>query len=250
MAKKLARSIYYPPLKILWIIPARSGSKSISHKNIKKLAGIPLIGYRIKSALTIAEKEDVWVSTDSQEYAGIAQEYGATIPFIRPPELATDHAKSADVVLHAMYWAESLSRKYDAVGLLEPTSPFIKSSVLVSAVDNLFTESEAENIVAVRSVNPTTFYIQEEDKYLSKIAKNIQSIGAIRRQDEKREVTPSGGFYIAKWEAFKQNRSFYTTKTMGYLVTDVEGIEIDEPIDWDWAEFLLDRKKISFEDIT
>ena len=65
----------------------------------------------------------------------------------------------------------------------------------------------------------------------------------------KREITPSGGFYIAKWKAFKQNRSFYNEKTMPYLLSDFEGIEIDEPIDWEWAEFLIDRKKIRMQEI-
>jgi N-acylneuraminate cytidylyltransferase/CMP-N,N'-diacetyllegionaminic acid synthase len=235
--------------RLLWLIAARSESKSIPDKNIKPLGGIPLLAWRIKSALKIANKEDIWVSTDSKHYADIARKYGAFVPFIRPSELSTDTAKSADVVLHAMNWAESIERNYDAVGLLEPTSPFIKSSRLEEAVDNLFMEEEAENIVAVRVVKPSSFYIQEDTKYLSVIARNIASKGLLRRQDEKKEITPSGGLYIAKWGAFKRNRTFYTNKTLSYVVPDLEGLEIDEPIDWEWAEFLIEKEKIDIGEI-
>ena len=88
--------------KILWVITARSGSKSIPNKNIKILAGNPLIKYMIESALNTDISKDVWVSTDSKEYAKIALKLQAEVPFIRPSNLATDDASSFDVVLHAM----------------------------------------------------------------------------------------------------------------------------------------------------
>ncbi len=234
----------YNKKKVLWVIAARSGSKGIKDKNIKPLNGIPLLVYRIRSALKVTNAEDVWVSTDSQHYADIAKRYGANAPFLRPRDLATDTAKSVDVVLHAMNWAESMERNYDAVGLLEPTSPFIKSSRLTEAVNNLFMEDEAENIVAVRVVKPSSFYIQEDSKYLSVIARNIASKGLLRRQDGKKEITPSGGLYISKWNDFKKNLTFYTDKTLSYIVPDLESLEIDERIDWEWAEFLIEKEKI------
>jgi len=241
--------IPYRGKKLLWLVAARFGSKSISNKNIKLLGGIPLLAYRIKSALKISDNEDVWISSDSQLYADLAKRYGATVHFLRPAELATDTAKSSDVVLHAMEWAESKGKVYDAIGLLEPTSPFIKSSSLAEAVNNLFMENEAENIVAVRRVKPSRFYIQEDNKYLSVLARNIASMGLLRRQDEKKEITPSGGFYIAKWDDFKMNRTFYTDKTLSYVVQNLEGLEIDESIDWEWAEYLLHKKEINLADL-
>lgn len=106
---------------ILWLVTARSGSKSIPDKNIKILGKQPLISYRIQSALTTRIAGDVWVSTDSEKYAEIAKEYGAEIPFLRPDYLSTDDASSTDVVLHAMEYALNLNKKYDFIGLLEPT---------------------------------------------------------------------------------------------------------------------------------
>lgn len=227
--------------KILWLVTARAGSKSVANKNVKLLGGIPLLAYRIKSVQSIADKSDIWISTDSSEYAKIANEYGAEVPFIRPKHLATDEAKSSDVVLHAMEYAESKGCKYDAVALLEPTSPFIKTQQLCEAVARLFSDSKADSVVAVREIRPSTFYIQKEEEYLTQIAKNINSMGVLRRQEEKREITPCGGFYISKWDNFKKNKSFYTEKTLSYLVPDIDGLEIDEPIDWLWAEFLINK---------
>lgn len=235
--------------KILWLITARSGSKSIPDKNIKQLGGIPLLAYRVKSVLSFADHKDVWISTDSQAYADIAESFGATVPFIRPTELASDTAKSTDVVLHAMKWAESIGRNYEAIGLLEPTSPFIKPDYLVQGANSLFNNEEAEAIVAVREVRPSTFYVQEMDQYLEKIANNIASQGILRRQDEKEEITPSGGFYISKWDIFKEKKSFYTNRTLPFLVPDIHGLEIDEPLDWMWAEFLMEKKIIDISEL-
>ncbi len=235
--------------KILWLIAARSGSKSIPDKNIKPLGGVPLLCYRIKTVLKFANPEDVWISTDSRKYADIAEKCGAVAPFLRPPELASDNALPMGIVAHAMQWADDHKGHYDAVGLLEPTSPFVKSSTLIKAVNNLFNDNNADSIIAVRSVRPGTFYIQDDSKYLSKIAKNIASAKFLRRQDEKSEITPSGGFYISKWESFKKKGAYYTDKALSYRVSDLEGLEIDEPIDWDWAEFLIEKKKIDLKDI-
>jgi CMP-N,N'-diacetyllegionaminic acid synthase len=227
--------------KILWLITARSGSKSIPDKNVKRLGGLPLLAYRIQSALKIAKKRDVWVSTDSRRYAGIAKSFGAQVPFIRPAHLASDSAKSVDVALHAMRWAHDAGLRYDALGLLEPTSPFIKTQYLREAMDRLFSNSKATGIVATRRVRPSTFFIQKEAPYISSIAKNIKSKGVLRRQDEEKEITPSGGFYISKWAAFLRLKSFFTKGTLSFLVPDPHGLEIDEPIDWLWAEFLIKK---------
>lgn len=235
--------------KTLWLITARSGSKSIKDKNIKELNGIPLLAYRIKSALSISSKSNVWVSTDSKHYSDIAKQYKATVPFLRPQELAKDNSSSMDVVMHAIEWAELNDRKYDAIGLLEPTSPFIYFKDLKNAEEELFNNNSAENIVAVRKVRPHSFFIQKEDKFLTELSKRFKKSKKFRRQDRKNEITPSGGFYIAKWDAFKRNKTFYTEKTLSYLVPEICGLEIDESIDWQWADFLLSNKLIKTRDI-
>lgn len=229
---------------ILWLMTARSGSKSVPHKNVKPLGGLPLLAYRLKSAAAIADSRDIWISTDSPEYARIAEAHGASAPFLRPEGLATDTAKSSDVVLHAMDWADRNGRKFAAVCVLEPTSPFIHARHLREAAAMLLADPKAENIVAVRHVRPSTLYVQPMGPYLDILAENIRRSAITRRQDEQVEVTPSGGFYIAKWDSFRKHQSFYTDFTMPYLVPDESALEIDEPVDWAWAEFMIDRKLI------
>lgn len=236
--------------RVLYLITARAGSKSVPNKNIKKLGGIELLSYKIKSALRVADSEDIWLSTDSELYASIGREAGATIPFIRPFELAQDTTPSVDVIEHAMNFAESIGRKYDAICLLEPPVPFVPYRLLIEARDKLFEEDDTENVLAVKRVSPGTFFIQEESKYLDKIAENVRkNNGVKRRQDEIPEITPSGCFYFSKWDAFKKNRSLYTDKTLAFLVDDLYCTEIDEPMDYLWAEFLLERSLIDLSEI-
>jgi len=231
--------------KVLWLITARSGSKSIPDKNIKRLGGVPLLAYRVTSALAIAAPEDVWVSTNRRRYAKIAESFGAQAPFLRPKHLSSDRAKSSDAVFHAMRHAASLGRKYDAIGLLEPTSPFVTSAHLLEAVDRLFEDKKAQGIVAVHAVRPSTFYVQPDARYLSRIARRMRKKGELRRQDERSEITPSGGFYISKWDFFWRRKTFYSERTLAFHLSETEGLEIDELIDWSWADFLIERKLVS-----
>lgn len=235
--------------KVLWLVLARSGSRGIPHKNVKPLGGVPLLAYRVRSALAIARSEDVWISTDSEDYARIAEGHGATVPFLRPANLSADDSRSEDAVLHAMERAEAMGRRYDAVCILEPTSPFIRPEHLRLAVESLLGDKEAHSVVSVREVRPNTFFVQDEEAYLTALAENLKKrANKLRRQDFRRQVTPSGGIYLTKWEIFKERKTVYTEKTVPLLVSDIEGLEIDEPLDWLWAEFLIERKVVDISD--
>lgn len=234
-------------LKVLWLVTARSGSKSIPHKNISKLNGVPLLAYRIKTALATDFPESIWISTDSQEYADIASLYGAQVHFLRPTDLAQDHSSSVDVVLHAMKYADEQDCAFDFIGLLEPTSPFISAKQLNSALYKLAIADEAHSIVAVKESRPNTIFIQDDAPYLFILARNISELSKVGRQEFKKQITPCGGFYIAKWESFLREKSFYTEKTLSYLVDDVSALEIDEPIDFLFAEFIVNNKQINIQ---
>jgi CMP-N,N'-diacetyllegionaminic acid synthase len=235
--------------KILWLIAARSGSKSIPDKNIKLLGGYPLIGYRIKSAINTTFTKDVWVSTDSEIYAKIAKEFGATIPFIRPNYLASDEASSIDVILHSMDFALRNNLEYDYIGLLEPTSPFLNSEILDKAVKKLDLNQSASAIVATREIRPNSIFVQKNNVYLDDLACNLKSLTKTARQNFIKEITPSGGFYISRWNDFIENRTFYSENTLSFLVDDISGLEIDEPIDWEFAEFIVEKKLFDVKQI-
>jgi CMP-N-acetylneuraminic acid synthetase len=124
-------------LRVLGIIPARGGSKGLPGKNIKLLNGIPLIAYTIKEAIK-SKLEECIVTTDSEEIASISRLYGGNVPFIRPIEIATDNASSIDVVLHALnFMKEHKNKEYDAIMLLQPTTPFRDSEDINQALDLL-----------------------------------------------------------------------------------------------------------------
>jgi CMP-N,N'-diacetyllegionaminic acid synthase len=231
---------------ILWLIPARSGSKSIKDKNIKALHKIPLLNYRVKSALSFSKNENVWISTDSEEYAKIAINAGATAPFIRPENLSSDTSSSSDVVLHAMMTAQKMGLNYSFIGLLEPTSPFVYYQDLINAYLQLKNNSNSESIVAVKETRPNTFFIQEENEYLTAISQRIMKADKVGRQFFNKEITPSGGFYISKWDKFLISKTFYTEKTLSYMLPEESSIEIDEAMDWTWAEFLIKEQIIDF----
>ncbi|MGE3974343.1 MAG: hypothetical protein AB7F59_07460 [Bdellovibrionales bacterium] len=234
-------------MRILWVIAARSGSKSVLHKNIKSLGSLPLLLYRYYSTRQLFPQEDIWLSTDSLEYKTLAEKHGLHVPFLRSEALSNDTASSTDVLLHAAQHAVAQKKSYDGIGLLEPTSPFVKAEDLAQAVKKLFADPEASATVAVKEAKPSTFYIEPMKTYLTEIAKRIQTQGFKRRQDETIEVTPSGGFYISKWKPFLENKTYYTPKTIPYLLEGPATLEIDTPTDWQWAEFLVEKGYVSLD---
>jgi CMP-N,N'-diacetyllegionaminic acid synthase len=233
--------------RILWLITARSGSKGIPNKNIKDLCNMPLLAYKIKTALSISSTVDIWISTDSDKYANLAKEYGVTVPFLRPDELSSDNASSMDVVLHAMKFAENLGKQYDYIGLLEPTSPFVYYDDIKSALNQLSAHDSAKAIVAVKETRPNTFFIQDDSEFLDVISKRMEVVKGLGRQSFNKEITPSGGFYISKWNTFIESKTFYTEKTLQFLLPDESTLEIDETIDFEWAEFLIKSNRIDLK---
>lgn len=141
-------------MRILGIIPARGGSKGLPGKNIKLLNGTPLIAYTIKEALN-SNLDEFIVSTDSEEIAEVARNYGGKVPFLRPAEIATDNASSLDVVLHALdFMKEHENKEYDAIMLLQPTTPYRDSADINQAI-NLLISSDADSVISVTDVGGT-----------------------------------------------------------------------------------------------
>jgi CMP-N,N'-diacetyllegionaminic acid synthase len=231
-------------MKTLWLVTARAGSKSIPHKNVRPLAGHPLLAWRIAAARALGSGA-VWLSTDSADYAAIGERYGARVPFLRPPELATDSARSIDVALHAMAFAEAEGAPAEALGLLEPTSPFVRPETLRAARARLEGAPAAHGVVATRVVRPSSFHVQPEAETLGVLAARMAAAGTLRRQDEAVEITPSGGFYIARWRTLRADGGFYVDSTLSHRVSELEALEIDEPIDWDFAEFLVESGRVA-----
>jgi N-acylneuraminate cytidylyltransferase len=138
-------------LRLLAIIPARGGSKGVPKKNSKLLGDKPLIAYSIEAALLCTQFDSVVVSTDDENIAKLSKQLGAEVPFIRPAELATDEAKSIDVVLHCIQYLEAQGKYFDAVCLLQPTSPFRKPAFIKQCI-NAFIKQKVDTLISVLPV--------------------------------------------------------------------------------------------------
>lgn len=226
--------------RTLWLIPARSGSKGLPHKNICDLGGRPLLAWRIASALPlVGNGSALWLSTDSDEYAQIGKKFGAEVPFVRPPDLSSDTATSISVCLHAMAFASHLGQSFDYIGLLQPTSPFVTTQSLKRALASLAADDKAHAAVAVRKVTTPSLFIQPHMQYLNLLAERMTTLMGTRRQDMPEEITPCGGIYIAKWDLLLKNPTFYAQTTIPILLEEKEVIDIDTEEDMLFARYLV-----------
>lgn len=225
-------------MKILGLILARGGSKGVPHKNKKILGDLPLISYSINSAIKSKLIYNILVSTDCVDLFQIAENSGCKPPFIRPSALSQDSSTSLEVVQHAISFFEEQGILYDAVCLLQPTSPFRKEGFIDSAIQQ-FIDKQVDSLVSVLPVpheyNPHwTFEIQE--KGLLKIATGEEHI-IPRRQDLPKAYHRDGSIYITKVSVLKQG-SFYGD-SMAYIESDPEWyVNIDTLYDWNRAEEL------------
>lgn len=233
-------------MKVLFVITARGGSKGVPRKNIRILGGMPLIAYKIIAAKKCQYPNRVIVSTDDDYIAKVAKKYGAEVPFMRPKELATDSASSADVVLHTMNWvSENSNELFDYVCLLEPSSPFASYKDLNEAL-RLIEENEADTLLGMKEVDVTTNFIHSLDKdgKLSKFYYAIKDLKSIRRQDQEKEYTMNGCMYIAKWNYFIKNKLFHSENSIPYIMSEDCSIEIDTMLDYEIASWIVEKGSI------
>jgi len=234
-------------MNVLFLITARGGSRGVPKKNIRSISGLPLIAYKIISAQkTKCDHKKILLSTDSTEIADVARAYEVDVPFKRPARLASDTAPSLDVILHAMEWVEANDpTKYDALFLLEPSSPFGTYKDFEAALD-LLKNPEIQSVVSVHATSPNTLYIVplSENGSLSRLVDNLKKVKKLRRQDFRLEYTPSGALYCARWDFFKANKTFYGERTYPVIQDDAYALEIDTMRDLEYAQFLVDKKYI------
>ncbi|ESU20791.1 N-Acetylneuraminate cytidylyltransferase [Flavobacterium cauense R2A-7] len=228
-------------MRILAVIPARGGSKGVPGKNIKILGDKPLIAYSIESAKKSRLLSEIMVTTDDEAIAGVALQWGANIPFIRPKELAEDTTPTLAVIQHALEFYESRGDFFDAVCLLQPTSPFREDGFIDAAIAK-FIESNADSLVSVLPVpheyNPHWTFETNESGFL-KIATGDEKLIS-RRQDLPKAYHRDGAVYIMKTDIVKQD-SLYG-KQLTYIESNPENyVNIDTLQDWEKATLLIKK---------
>lgn len=229
-------------MEILAIIPARGGSKGLPGKNIRPLAGTPLIGYSIKAALKAQSISRVIVSTDDETIAEIAREHGAEVPFIRPADLSGDKVSGVNACLHALEHANNvLDYHPELVIFLQPTSP-MRSAEDIDAAIKLLQDSHADSVVGLKKVNEYPQWMKTMDSHqrISPLFEQMEITSA--RQDLENSYILNGAIYLSTSSSLKKHQSFYGGDTRGYLMPEDRSIDIDTLNDFIMAEALITQQ--------
>lgn len=215
------------------IITARGGSKRIPRKNIREFCGKPILAYSIEAAIESKLFDTVMVSTDDEEIAGIARQYGAEVPFYRSERTAGDFATTNDVLLEVLAEYEKRGEHYDMGCCIYPTAPFVTAEKLRDAMAQLET-SDADTLIPVVSFSypPQRAMIVRDGRLVFEYPQYLDS----RSQDLEPHYHDVGQFYLFRTEAFLHNRKLMIGNILPYVVSELEVQDIDNPTDWEIAE--------------
>ena len=231
-------------MKRLAIITARGGSKRIPRKNILPFLGQPILAYSIKAALESGMFDEVMVSTEDEEIATIAKEYGASIPFMRSKETSNDFAGTADVLLEVLSEYKKIGMEFDTMCCIYPTAPFVTKEKLKEAI-NMLEDSDAETLIPVVrfSYPPQRALVSENNRLKFKYPEFINS----RSQDLEPHFHDAGQFYLVKVDKFIKNKELMVGNIIPYEQSELEVQDIDNMSDWKIAEIkyqsMIDTRK-------
>jgi len=225
-------------MSILAVIPARGGSKRLPRKNIRYFAGKPLLAWTIEASLKTMAIDRVIVSTDDEEIAEVALAFGAEVPFLRPDYLAQDDTSGISPVIHAL----EMLPGYDQVLLLQPTSP-LRTVKDINGIITFCREIQAPAAVSVTQINenPLWMYRLASDYSIQPFLG--ESKISIAEEDKSSLYLPNGALYLANVAWFREQKNFFSNETVGYVMPQYRSVDIDTQIDWDWAEFLINKER-------
>lgn len=226
-------------MRILYVIPARAGSKGLPEKNIKILGKKPLIEYSIDFALAnMLDNDELCISTNDSKVIEIVKAKGISVPFIRPDSLASDDSSTQDVLIHALNYYESIDKKFDVILLLQPTSPFRNQEDFTRLLSEF--SSEIDMVVSVKIAKENPYFSLFEEKsggYLKKSKKGVFT----RRQDCPLVYAFNGSMYLINIEALRNNKIGDFKKIKKIVMPEERSIDIDTFADWVLAEYYLKK---------
>lgn len=233
-------------MKNLCIIPARGGSKRIPRKNIKPFLGKPIMAYSIEAALGSGVFDEVMVSTDDEEFAFIAKQIGASVPFMRSDATANDYATTVDVLLEVVDMYRKQGEVFDNVCCLYSTAPFVTPERLKEAYNKL-----SENIDGCFTVVEYSYPIQrslrinESGLIEMRYPEHLKS----RTQDLEKTYHDAGQFYFMKTAAMEQEKTVWLRRTEPLVLSELEVQDLDTLTDWQLAEMKFELINNNFIDL-
>jgi CMP-N,N'-diacetyllegionaminic acid synthase len=230
-------------MRVLGIVTARGGSKGVPRKNIRELAGKPLLQWTAEAALEAKLLARVVLTTDDAEMADVGRRVGLDVPFMRPAELALDTTPSLPVIQHVVATLEAAGDRYDATCLLQPTSPLRVPGTIDRCLELLETTG-ADSVVTVLPVpaeyNPHWVFFQDATGAL---VPALPDQPVTRRQDLPPAFHREGQVYATRRDVLMTGNSLYGARTIGYPIDPAESVNIDTPDDWRRAEALLGARR-------
>ena len=220
-------------MKNLCIIPARGGSKRIPRKNIKTFLGKPIIAYSIEAALDSGIFDEVMVSTDDEEFAGIARKYGASVPFLRSEATANDYATTVDVLLEVIEQYKLRGKIFESICCLYSTAPFVTSDRLKEAYSKLSDKIDAcFTMVEYSYPIQRSLRINEEGQVEIKYPEYLKS----RTQDLEKVYHDAGQFYFVKTDTLLNEKTVWCKRTAPLVLSELEVQDLDTLTDWKLAQ--------------
>lgn len=234
-------------LKIMALIPARAGSKRIKNKNIRLLVNKPLISYKLEAVLKTKLINKIVICTDSNEIKNIAENYNIKVPFMRPVEISQDNSTELEYYRYTLKWLED-NEGYspDIIVNLYPTSPFVKPETIDEAIELMMSHPEADSLRSIVkcSKHPYKMWIEKGD-YLEPFVEtkdsnahtfSIQMLPAVYVQN--------ACIYITKPSTINKFNSPVGNKVLKFIMNEMESVDINNEIDFLFAEMLMDKKVI------
>jgi len=228
--------------KVVCIIPARGGSKGVPLKNIKLLAGKPLIAYTIEQALKSKYIDRIIVSTEDYEIADVARKYGAEVPFVRPKNLAGDQVATVDVLLHAINWLEKEDKfSFDILLLLHTTTP-LRAVEDIDACIEMLKGTKADNVFSVTEAHRNPYFNMVEIDECGKV-QLVKKGSFTSRQSAPKVYDMNASIYVWWKDVLTREGKIFLKNSQIYIMPKERSVDIDDELDFKICNYLIVQKK-------
>ena len=226
-------------MRTLAVIPARAGSKRVPGKNTKLLGARPLLAWTVKTALD-SNCDTLMVSTESEDIAGVAESYGADVPFLRSPSLADDESDVVDALIEIVERYSDSGKTFDSIVLLQPTSPFRRVETINAAI-SLHEATNGDSVVSVSPASVKPQWLKRISDALLRPYPGVEiSADGVEHQPDAYQL--NGLVYVCSVRHLLDGRSLYSASTRPLVInSQVESLDIDTPFDWRIAECFVDE---------